>query len=1152
MESKVLLLIMKPFAAIAIAAFLFLPAEIFSQQVSLSVKDAPLQSVLKSIEQQTGVHFIYTKEQLFGTNPVSVDLKKAPLSQALKICFNNQPVSYSIDGNFIVVKFIVPTDREKAGTIKGRVVDEKGDPVPRVTVMDNRTLATSFTNDKGDFLINDVSTSDTLIFTSINMETVREAVSGRTFFVVSLKSKVLALGDVTVLMNNGYQNIPKERATGSFDFLNNELINRSVSTDILSRMDGVASGVIFNKNIIPSANDPTFSIRGRSTIFANPQPLIVVDNFPYDGDINNINPNDVESITILKDAAAASIWGARSGNGVVVITTKKGSYNRKPRISVNTNFTISEKPDLFYLPSMSSADYVGVEEFLFSKGYYNSLIVRRYPALSPAVDVLNQEKKGLISDNEADMQIAQLKNQDIRSDLEKYYYQYALSRQYSMNLSGGTANDQYYFSTGIDQNDASLVRNKSRRITLNANNTYSFWDHKIEFSSNIIFTSTHFQNDNNGSAGVSYPYANIADGSGRPLPVYLDYRKSYTDTAGQGLLLNWLYYPLKELELADNITDGTEYRILTGLKYNILKSLNATINYQYTNGRSDQINLYGEETYYTRNLINQFTQLDYSSGNVAYPIPLGSIQDKTAITYYSHNLRGQINFNNRWGTNHFIKAIAGAELKTLNNFSSSSRLYGYDENNSTSTNVDYVDYFLTRPLGLPSTLPTNELQVGSTDHFISYFANAAYTYRDAYTISASGRTDASNLFGVSTNQKTVPLWSIGLAWEISKEKFYKFKNIPYLKLRITDGYNGNVNKKVSAYTTAIYEGTNIFNANYSNIVNPPNPLLRWEKINIINIGLDFATYNKSIEGTIEYYHKNGSDIIGNSPLAPQTGVTQFSGNTAGIKGNGIDATINALLINKKIRWRLRLLWSYSSTIVSSYKLTQPAASNYISGNYVNPMEGKPYSSLFSYKWAGLDPQTGDPQGYINGSVSKLYPSLINPASVSDIVYSGTTDPVFFGSLLNNLSFGKWIFSFNVTYKMGNVFRRNSINYSALYAGTLSTGSMGNKDYEKRWQNPGDETHTNVPSMIYPKNTARDQFYTNSSILIDKADQIRLKDAQLSYSIKIKSLPIESLKLYFYTNNLWLIWKANKDGIDPDYVNSLPNPRAFSFGAKIDF
>ncbi len=166
---------------------------------------------------------------------------------------------------------------------------------------------------------------------------------------VQMKEKIMALSDVSVV-HTGYQVIPRDRATGSFGKVDNDLLTRRVSTSILDRLDGVAGSVLFNNNGVVGTNQSTMSIRGRSTIFANPEPLIVVDNFPYNGNILNINPDDVESVTILKDAAAASIWGAFSGNGVIVITTKKGRLNQAPRFEFNTSLTIGRKPDVYGLP----------------------------------------------------------------------------------------------------------------------------------------------------------------------------------------------------------------------------------------------------------------------------------------------------------------------------------------------------------------------------------------------------------------------------------------------------------------------------------------------------------------------------------------------------------------------------------------------------------------------------------------------------------------------------------------------------------------------------------------------------------------------------------------------------------------------------------
>ena len=224
-------------------------------------------------------------------------------------------------------------------------------------------------------------------FTSINMEPFELKVSGKTKLDISLKSKVTALGDVIVTVSTGYEDIPKERATGSFAKINNATLNQQTGTNILKRLDGVTSGLQFTvgKSNTNPQNKTNITIRGLSTINGPLDPLIVLDGFIYEGDINNINPNDIDNVTVLKDAVATSIWGARAGNGVIVISTKKGKYNQKLQIGFTSTVIVNSKPDLDYLPQMATSDYIDVEQFLFGKGYFNTRINRKYQGLTPAV-----------------------------------------------------------------------------------------------------------------------------------------------------------------------------------------------------------------------------------------------------------------------------------------------------------------------------------------------------------------------------------------------------------------------------------------------------------------------------------------------------------------------------------------------------------------------------------------------------------------------------------------------------------------------------------------------------------------------------------------------------------------------------------------------
>jgi TonB-dependent starch-binding outer membrane protein SusC len=1116
--------------------------------LTLSEKNETLEKVLKTIQKKTGYIYFGSSDLFRKARRVTFSVTNASLRDVLDLCFKDQSLTYELVGKAISVleKNPHPID------IRGLVLNEKNEPVPGATIMLKGSIPSIATasNDSGEFMIRVASAEVSLIVSSVNYEMQELRLSGEERVRVILKAKIGELSDVIV--SNGYQEIPKDRATGSFSKLDNDLINRRVSTSILDRMDGVTSSLLFNKNIVAGSNQSQITIRGRSTIFASADPIIVIDNFPYTGDINNINPDDVESITVLKDAAAASIWGAFSGNGVIVITTKKGKLNQAPKLGFNTSLNFAGRPDLYYLPILSSSDYIDVEQYLFSQGFYDSQIFSpTHPALSPVVEILLNQRNGSISAAEAQAQINILRGQDTRQDLDKYFYRNSLNQQYSLNLSGGSARNQYYLSAGYDKNVQNLVRDAYDRITINGNNTYTLLPKRLELNTNFAFTASTTYANNTGISNSVYPYVKLADAQGNALSIPYGFSDGYLDTAGGGKLLDWFYRPLDELRNADLATRLTDYRINISLRYMIGKGLDARVNYQYGRGNSDQQNFHSLQTYYTRNLINEFTQID-STGTPVYNIPLGGIMDETVTTYEANNVRLQLNYDHRLAKDQTLTAIAGTELRDVEGQVNTTRLYGYNPEQQSSAGVNYSTFYPQYGLaGLPAQIPYLNANSATSDRYLSYFFNGSYTYLARYILSASARRDESNLFGVNANQKGVPLWSAGAAWEVSKEAFYRVDWLPKLKLRVTDGYNGNVDRSVSAYTTAITNpGTNAYGVPSSQIINPPNPNLRWERIQILNIAVDFNTRGSRLEGSLEYYIKNGKDLIGQSPVDPTTGVTQFTGNTANMEAHGVDLVLRTRNTTGALRWNSVLLFSYVLDKVTSYKEQTGEIINYFDPILTNPLAGHPLYSIYAMRWEGLDPKTGNPRGWYSGHISEDYTSMNTSTDLSNLVYKGPANPPFFGSLRNTLGWKQWNFSFNITYKFGYYFRRNSINYYNLFSGT----SPGHPDYELRWQKPGDEKFTNVPSMIYPANVDRDEFYSNSEILVDRGDQIRLQDLQLSYDLvrqKIPRLPVSLIRIYLYANNMGILWKANHQGIDPDYISTMPDPRSLAAGIKME-
>jgi TonB-linked SusC/RagA family outer membrane protein len=1137
--------------ALCLLALFCLNLAVYAQsplpRLSFTFTNAPLKTVLDTIESR--VHFAAFGPSTWSkiAKNITISVQNKSLDRILDLCFRDQPLTYQLIGNTISI-----TIKSKPEyVVGGKLINARKEPIAGATIQIKGTKTFVQSNENGEFNVPIDSARAALVIGSVNYERTELSLSAGRDTVLELKERVIALGGVTVL-HTGYQNIPRERATGSFALIDNSLINRNTSPNILDRLDGVTPSLIFTKNAVFGTNQSSFIIRGRSTIFANPEPLIVVDNFPYTGDIHNINPDDVESITLLKDAAAASIWGTSSGNGVVVITTRKGKFNQAPRFSVNSNLTFGQKPDLYYNPILSPAEMVDMEENLFSRGFYDGPSMdQSHPVLPPVAEILFAGKYGGLSPIEDSNEINVLRGQDTRRDLGRYFYRNSLTQQYSINLNGGGAANQYYFSAGYAKDLTNLVRNQYDRVTLTGNSTYVLIPKRLEFSSGFNYVASR-NSENNNPVTLSYPYIRLADPNGSALPVPFQYRQSFIDTVGGGQLLDWQYRPLDELRNADNTTKLSDYRINLAVKYSMLKDLTANIYYQFWKATSDLQNFQSLKTYYTRNLINSFTQINSAN---QYPVPRGGILDESDSTYQSNNIRVQLNYDHYFNLEQSFTAIAGTELRDIEGHVKINRLYGYNMDLNTSKPVDYQTYFPSFLSSYPQQIPFFDHDLTTSDRYLSYYFNGSFHLNGRYILSASVRKDESNIFGVNANQKGVPLWSAGASWEVSKETFYHADTwLPYLKLRLTNGFNGNVDKSLSAYTTAIINLSNSYGSTAGSIVNPPNPNLQWEKIHIVNAGFDFATKNNQVEGSVEYFLKKGEDLIGPSMLDPTTGNIVYTGNTAAMTTHGMDIVLRAKSQLGAVHWDGQFLFSYSRDKVTAYRIQQSTISDYFNPDFINPLAGHALYSIYALKWMGLDPNNGDPQGLLNGHISKDYTDIYNSTLLTDLVYVGPATPTFFGGFRNLFAWNRFEFSFNIVYKLGYYFRRPSIQYYSLFSGA----SAGNPDYNIRWMKPGDEKITNVPSADYSGDQSRDQFYANSQVLVEKADQIRLQDVRLSYDMSKRAfgkLPLQCAQIYLYAGNLGILWRANHYGIDPDAVPGItnyPNPRSITIGIKMGF
>jgi TonB-dependent starch-binding outer membrane protein SusC len=1164
--------IMKLAAFLLLAVFLHAGANGYSQRVTMHKANISLEEFLREVNRQTGYSYSARNEDIQKAKRVNLDIDNLLIENALDIFLENQPLSYTIKKGIIIIKAKVKKGEELVNAtnfidISGRIVNAKGEPViATITVKGTRNSTSSDAN--GFFSIKNVGGNTTLEITGVN-------ISSRQIFVdnkgdlgeIKVETKITVGEEVIIdVAHTGYQTVKSNEVTGSLVVINNRVLNEQVGTNVIQRLRDVTSGMSFNEGKRDAKNRANpISIRGLSTINASTLPLIVLNDYIYNGDINNINPNDIESITILKDAAATSIYGVGGGNGVIVITTKRAQFNQKTSFDFNSTMIVGERPDLYYLPTISSSDYIDVEKQLFRNGFFENEISLPYGRLTPAVEIFLKRRNNLISTADSTSQIDALKQIDTRTDYNKYFNSNAITRQNSLTISGGSKNMSWLFGGGYD-NSKSSQDASTDRINVRISNTYKASE-KLSFDLEAYFTNESSESGKPALNSLSYrntPYLNLVDDNGNALAVNKSYNSKYIDTAGRGQLLDWRYYPFSDYEHDKTTTVREQLVANFRVQYKILRELTISGSYQYQKENASRKRLSDQESYYARDLINQFTNLQPVGLEPRNPVPIGGIINYSTSASHSQNLRFQANLNKGWAENE-IAAIAGTEVReVVYEGSNSNIIYGYHERPVSQFPVDFINGYKTIFNGAKDYIPKPSF-IGATqvNRFISLYGNLAYTYSKRYSLSGSFRKDASNIFGVSTNDKWNPLWSVGLGWDISRENFYNWtKALPHLKFRITWGYSGNLDNSKSALPTIEYTINTDINVPSAFVSQPNNPDLRWEKSRQVNMGFSFEFPNQRVTGSIEIYQKRGIDLYGETPF-DYTGfgfpyVRTLTKNVANMRGNGIDVNLNLKILNKRnIDWTATILYNYNTNITTKYYSDAASDGRQLviegGGNYITPVVGKPLYALVAYKWGGLD-ASGNPQGYLNGHLSTDYPALNGSVNIYDdrFVYMGTSSPTQFGSFANRVYWKSLSVSINIAYKFGYHFFRPSFSEWEL----ISTG-IGHKEFEKRWKSPGDELWTNVPAFIYPAPigvdlNGRDRIYNYSEINALKGGNIRVQYINVNYRLGEGRNRLFKMEVYGNIANLGIIWRANKAGVDPDYPSSIPPSKTFTVGLRIKY
>ncbi|WP_242202371.1 SusC/RagA family TonB-linked outer membrane protein [Aestuariivivens insulae] len=1143
---------------------------------------APVDEVFRIIQQQTNYHFIFPK-RLFKNAP-SIHLKKGEIliMSLLEKSLQNSNLEFELyEDNTILIKKNELTEgvvQDKV-TITGKVFDANGLELPGVTILEKGTRNGVSSNFTGEYTIS-VAKNATLVFSFVGFQSKSITVADLSYFSnvnVTLNEEVNTLQEVVV---TGYQTLSKERTAGSFVQVGAAQIQqRPSSINIIDRIFGQTAGL----NSSPAFGG-TFEIRGRGSILsANANPLIVVDGFPLADQYNleSINPEDVETVTVLKDASASSIWGSRAANGVVVIVTKRGGKNKPLTVDLSTFVTMEERVDLKDLNFMTTAQEIALDQEYIDRGWVSINGLENGTRSINDFHMAHIYRSGLSPDgivwsqNTFDNYINELKQRDIDKDWDKYFLRSALQKTYNLSLSGGGEQNAFFASLSYVDQSGQVNGDDNDRITMNIRNTYDFND-KISFTTGMT-AALRKEKDNYLTARFGFanpiemvklaqPYDQLVDENGQYIQKYYHWNPWMSQDREAQLGVPYTYNALEEQRNIDNSSTLVDIRADFKLDIEVLKGLVVSSSFRYERNTNDLDAFKSMSMPSWRNTVNDYYVFDSDTGNFQYGIPPGSeyLQERS----YSKGwvFKNTVNWDKMWG-DHQLTVFAGGEYSRRFNESLRNRQFGYDKGATSYLPIDeaaLVGYRLTNWTGgrFADYYDRLVFNVRNQDNrFVSVFSNLGYTFKAKYTLNGSFRIDQANVFGSNRNFRYKPLWSVGAAWDVDKESFLADAGwINRLKLRATYGLGGN--SLTGVYPEATARIRNITSGNRYNslyLSQPANHDLKWEEAATTNLALDFAFFNNRLSGSVDYYIKKSSDVYTSRPLDPTVGFTRSSVNYANIENKGVELLLNADLIRTKdFNWSIRTNFNYNkNTLTKSLIESNPTADGLSSGNtYV---EGDGIGSFYAYNFAGLD-SNGEVLLYdLDGNKKLWNDGTIMP---EEMKYAGIRTPKHYGGLSTTLKYKGLDLTVNMNYQADYVFRM-SYNYASTGFGTYNNYNydFGNirvhKEWAKRWMQPGDEANTDVPALISRSLTSRmHRIWSQSKRNIHKGDYIRVQDVILGYTMPKKFLDktfFKSLRLSMQVTNPFL-WVANDLGVDPLAPNSeaYTNLTRYTLGLRASF
>lgn len=1009
-------------------------------------------------------------------------------------------------------------------TVSGKVT-AGGEGLPGVTVAVKGSTNGTITSMDGDYSLQ-TEPQNTLVFSFIGYETQEVPINGQKTINIEMHESSIAIDEVVIAVP--YGTAKKSTFTGSASVIDKKIIAASQVSSVSKALQGTVAGLQSFSTSGQPGEDASIYIRGVGSANATTTPLYVVDGVPYDGALSSISSQDIASVTVLKDAAAASLYGSRAANGVIMITTKQGQNGSAPTIQLSAKYGFSSRAVRDY-DQLSTNDYFMLQWEALRNSYMDNGQSAE-SAAQTASSILATTATGGLGINPYGTQYPQPVGTDGKivagaTPLWDDSWEDALSQDahytdISASISGGSERTKYYFSLGYLNDQGAYICSGFKRYNLRTNITTDLrkW---LQVGLNVSATHSvqdYPKQDDTAIGNIVlvarsipsfYPVYErdlttgeyLLDENGNRIYDYGNYRKgSYN---GYNFAQSMLYDKKEYKRDAASIRGYLQITPLEGLSYKM--SLNIDYNSRFAHFYDNPT--YGKE-----------------------PLTGGVEKENVRTTGLTYN--NVINWNHTFNENHDVRLMAGQEY------------YEYNTSNfgGSRTGVITDGYYE------PDVASTLSSFYGNSDQYklLSFFGSAEYSYQSKYFVSASVRTDGSSRFHPDHRWGT--FWSFGGSWKISREKFLEEAAndwLTNLTLRASYGAQGNDNVGYYAYK-ALYEIGSSFGESTLHASRLETPELSWETNLNLNVGLDFGFWSNRLNGTIEFFQRASKDLLFARDLVPSGGFSSIDANIGKLKNYGWEFTINGTpVLTKDWTWKLSVnATTYKNEIVElPTDVMWQSTKKWVKG-------GSLYD-FWLYEWAGVNPENGNPQWYYtdtDGSrkITEDYSSLTS----DDKVKVGSSLPKISGGFQSDLTWRDLSLSMLFSYAIGGKLYNN--DYKSMISVSGGNGSTLSKDMLNRWT--PENRYTDIPRLSYDQTS---YFTSSSSRWLVNRSFLRLKTVTLSYNLPEKWLHYATIKqasIFLQGENLLTF--CHQQGLDPEQpINGMvsyryPAMKTFSFGINV--